>query len=54
MPHLNNELITLPLSLDDVKIRSLPKSAYYLADFISQAEEEAILNKVSITLEENS
>jgi hypothetical protein len=54
MPPQSNELITLPSSLDHVKIRSLPQSAYYLTDFISQAEEEAILNKVSKTLEEIS
>jgi hypothetical protein len=39
-------LMNLPACLEDVKIKSLTNSAYYIADFISEAEESAILNKV--------
>jgi alkylated DNA repair protein alkB family protein 6 len=36
----------IPPCLEDVKIMSLPSSAYYIADFISEEEEQAILKKV--------
>jgi hypothetical protein len=43
-------LINLPAYLEDVKIKSLPNSAYYVANFISEAEEDAILNRVSVVI----
>ncbi|KAH6850183.1 hypothetical protein B0I37DRAFT_352698 [Chaetomium sp. MPI-CAGE-AT-0009] len=36
----------LPASLEACRINSLPPAAYYIADFISEEEEEAILHKV--------
>lgn len=36
----------LPLSLDAAKITSLPATAYYLPNFISEEEERMILDKV--------
>jgi alkylated DNA repair protein alkB family protein 6 len=47
MSNQTSKLIHLPASLESVKIKSLPDSAYYVADFLSEAEEEAILKKVS-------
>ncbi len=38
--------VSLPASLDDVKIATLPPVAYYIANFISEDEEQAILDKV--------
>lgn len=37
----------LPASLEACRINALPPAAYYIADFISQEEEEAILHKVA-------
>ncbi|KAI0834968.1 hypothetical protein F5Y06DRAFT_146284 [Hypoxylon sp. FL0890] len=39
--------LTLPDSLDQVRITGLPPTAYYISDFITQEEEEAILDKIS-------
>lgn len=36
----------LPVSLDTAKITSLPATAYYLPNFISEEEERMILDKV--------
>ncbi|KAK3295966.1 uncharacterized protein B0H64DRAFT_417544 [Chaetomium fimeti] len=36
----------LPTSLEPCRIDALPPAAYYIADFISEEEEEAILHKV--------
>ena len=48
MPSQDVGLINLPTCLEHVKVKSMPTSAYYIADFISQAEEETILQKVSV------
>lgn len=37
----------LPPSLEASRITGLPPSAYYIADFISEEEEQKILEKVS-------
>lgn len=37
---------SLPKSLDEVRIESLPPAAYYIADFITEDEERHILEKV--------
>jgi hypothetical protein len=37
---------TLPLTLEAAKIAILPGNAYYVPDFISEEEEQAILEKV--------
>ena len=49
MPPQDLGQINLPTCLENVKVKSMPNSAYYIADFISQAEEEIILNKVGIS-----
>jgi len=49
MPPQDLGLTNLPTCLENVKIKSMPNSAYYVADFISQEEEEIILNKVGIS-----
>ncbi len=49
MPPQDLKLINLPTCLESVKVKSMPNSAYYVADFVSQAEEELILNKVGIS-----
>jgi alkylated DNA repair protein alkB family protein 6 len=36
----------LPGCLDDVRIQSLPKSAYYISEFITEEEETHLLDKV--------
>ncbi|KAH0443398.1 calpain [Colletotrichum camelliae] len=38
--------VNLPTSLEVVRITKLPPSAFYIADFISEDEEQAILQKV--------
>jgi hypothetical protein len=47
MPSENTELTSLPPCLDNVMIRTLPRTAYYVADFITAAEEDILLNKAS-------
>lgn len=39
--------VNLPSSLEASRITALPPSAYYIADFISEEEEQQILEKVS-------
>jgi alkylated DNA repair protein alkB family protein 6 len=41
-----NHPISLPASLDNVRIESLPPAAYYISDFVSEDEERNILDKV--------
>lgn len=38
----------LPSALEDVKIKGLPSSAFYIANFISPEEERYLLDKVSL------
>lgn len=38
------------MALDKWRIESLPESTYYIRDFITEEEEEGLLNKVSLTL----
>jgi len=40
------QLISLPASLEDVRIKTLPSSAFYIADFITEEEEQTLLNKI--------
>lgn len=42
-----SQLIAMPPPLEDVRINSIPSSAYYIADFITQEEERVLLKKVS-------
>ncbi|KAI0128627.1 Alkbh6 protein [Xylariales sp. AK1849] len=39
--------VNLPASLDHVRIRSLPPTAYYISDFISEDEERHFLDKIA-------
>ncbi|KAL6356166.1 hypothetical protein LRP88_09757 [Fusarium phalaenopsidis] len=39
---------SLPPSLDHARITTLPQTAYYIPDFISEEEERMILDKISI------
>jgi alkylated DNA repair protein alkB family protein 6 len=39
-------LIALPDCLEEARVKSLPSSVYYIADFITKDEEIAILTKV--------
>ncbi|KAF6838037.1 Alpha-ketoglutarate-dependent dioxygenase alkB-like protein 6 [Colletotrichum plurivorum] len=39
--------VTLPACLDDVRVTRLPASAFYIPDFISEEEEQAILQKIA-------
>ncbi|KAI1212970.1 uncharacterized protein F4807DRAFT_306602 [Annulohypoxylon truncatum] len=39
--------LTLPESLEQVRITTLPPAAYYISDFIAQDEEDAILEKIA-------
>jgi hypothetical protein len=41
------QLTRLPASLEHVRIKTLPSSAYYIADFISEEEELKLIQKVS-------
>lgn len=36
----------LPLSLEDARIKHLPHAAFYIPDFITEEEEQLLLNKV--------
>lgn len=38
--------VTLPDTLDHARVSCLPATAYYIPDFISEAEEKIILEKV--------
>jgi alkylated DNA repair protein alkB family protein 6 len=35
-------------SLEEAKVKSLPSIAFYIADFITEEEEQMLLNKVSV------
>jgi hypothetical protein len=35
-------------SVEEAEVKSLPSSAYYIADFITEEEEQMLLNKVSV------
>jgi alkylated DNA repair protein alkB family protein 6 len=42
-----NPAYYLPTSLEESRIYSLPSSAYYISDFISEEEEKVILDKIA-------
>jgi alkylated DNA repair protein alkB family protein 6 len=48
-PEETSGLINLPANLETARITSLPASAYYIADFISESEEQLLLGKVGST-----
>jgi alkylated DNA repair protein alkB family protein 6 len=43
-------LTALPASLAEVRIERLPSHAYYIADFVSEEEEQRLLDKVGSRL----
>lgn len=45
-----SSLIDPPSSLKEATVKSLPGTVYYVTDFITEAEEAAILEKVGMTL----
>lgn len=49
MSSLNTPLTGLS-SLEEATVKSLPGAVYYVTDFITKAEEAAILEKVSMAL----
>lgn len=38
--------LIMPACLEDVKINDVPHSAFYISDFITEEEEQILLNKV--------
>ncbi|KEZ42606.1 Uncharacterized protein SAPIO_CDS5847 [Scedosporium apiospermum] len=46
-PSSSPALPSLPQSLEDARIRTLPASAYYLPNFITEEEEQFILDKIA-------
>ena len=42
----SHKLTTIPESLETVRIKSLPSSAFYISEFITQEEERLLLEKV--------
>ena len=42
--------VALPKTLDEARIATLPSAAYYIPNFISEAEERHILDKVQTRL----
>lgn len=46
-----SQTIRLPGSLEECRITTLPPAAYYIANFISEEEEENILRKVKLCLD---
>lgn len=40
------EEVILPFQLEEARIKSIPESAYYIPEFITQDEEELLLQKV--------
>lgn len=45
----DNLQLMLPASLDDVRIRGIPSSAFYISAFISEEEEMALVHKVTVS-----
>jgi hypothetical protein len=43
-------LMVVVMMLDNARIKSLPNDAYYIPDFITESEEEWLLQKVSYTV----
>ncbi|KLJ08311.1 alkylated DNA repair protein alkB like 6 [Blastomyces silverae] len=41
------EEVMLPIQLEEARIKSIPESAYYIPDFITQDEEEGLLQKIT-------
>ena len=42
------QLTNMPASLEAVRIKGLPDSAFYISNFITEEEERALLNKVCL------
>ncbi|KAJ6780729.1 hypothetical protein PWT90_04292 [Aphanocladium album] len=47
MAEASNTGVSLPTSLEAVRIESLPAAAYYIPNFISEEEEQLILDKIA-------
>jgi len=46
MATADSDHVSLPLSLEETRLGRLPQTAYYIANFISEDEEQLILDKV--------
>ncbi|KAK2004886.1 calpain [Colletotrichum falcatum] len=44
---MDSRPVSLPASLDDVRVKKLPSSSFYIADFISEEEEQFLLQKIA-------
>ncbi|KAI9646223.1 hypothetical protein NHQ30_005663 [Ciborinia camelliae] len=44
---LQQQLLTLPTSLDETQIKTLPSKAFYISDFITEEEERILLQKIA-------
>ncbi|KAK1966331.1 calpain [Colletotrichum sublineola] len=44
---MDSRAVNLPASLDDVRVKKLPSSSFYIADFISEEEEQVLLQKIA-------
>merc|ERR1711939_77459 len=42
--------LTMPVCLEDVRIKGIPQSAFYISDFISAEEEQVLLNKIETAI----
>lgn len=42
--------VNLPVDLEDARIDALPENFYYIADFITEEEEELLISNVQATL----
>lgn len=48
LPSMDKDDVLLPPSLERARINTLPQTAYYIPNFITEQEEQNILDKVCI------
>jgi alkylated DNA repair protein alkB family protein 6 len=48
LPSTDKDDVLLPPSLEHARINTLPQTAYYIPNFITEQEEQNILDKVCI------
>lgn len=47
----SHKLTTIPASLEKVRIKTLPPSAFYISEFISEEEERLLLEKAGTPID---